>query len=332
MSSKDPALTIIVPVFNGELYLAKCISSILAQTFADFEVIVIDDGSTDASWSVLADFARKDSRIVPIRQENQGVSVARNKGLQSARGNYIGFVDCDDYVGPQMFELLVESLRHHRADIAECGVAIVDERGNTIIEQPLESAVTESREQCCRDFLLSRNTRNYCWNKVYSADLVREIRYPKLRFSEDYAFNVSAFLSCGKKVTVSGCHYFYLMHDASATRKPYGREKLDIILAGEAAHERARTDLPAMCHLTAAYIMDYCIFLYGFVRKQKDAVMRHDAEYLLSTYAKYYVLSHVPERAKDFGIRLEFSRATFRANPWFYYLLKRITSLVVQRF
>ena len=115
-----PEISIITPAFNREEYLVACIESILSQTFIDFELILVDDGSTDKSAMICEDYAAKDSRVIVIHQKNKGVSAARNTGLDISRGKYIGWVDSDDWIAPDMFEHLISLIKEFKADIAEC--------------------------------------------------------------------------------------------------------------------------------------------------------------------------------------------------------------------
>ena len=130
-----PQISIIVPVYNVEPYLRKCIDSILAQTFTDFECILIDDGSPDNCPAICDEYAAKDSRIIVIHQKNAGVSAARNAGLDIARGEWIGFVDSDDWCDPGMFEFLLGNAEKHHADISICGIRQIKENGNIFIDQ-----------------------------------------------------------------------------------------------------------------------------------------------------------------------------------------------------
>ncbi|MEG0087047.1 MAG: glycosyltransferase, partial [Niameybacter sp.] len=116
----QPTLSIIVPVYNVEKYLPKCIESILAQSFTDFEVILIDDGATDKSGEICEEYANKDTRIKIIHKENGGLSSARNAGIELSNGNYIGFVDSDDFIHPQMYEILLREARSSNSDVVIC--------------------------------------------------------------------------------------------------------------------------------------------------------------------------------------------------------------------
>ena len=114
-----PELSIIVPVYKVEPYLRRCIDSILAQTFRDFELILIDDGSPDNCGAICDEYAAKDSRIIVIHQKNQGVSAARNAGLDIAKGTYLGFVDSDDWIEPEMYETMIATAKEKQVDVSK---------------------------------------------------------------------------------------------------------------------------------------------------------------------------------------------------------------------
>src|ERR1035437_5330472 len=118
-----PPISIIVPIYNIERYLSKCIDSILVQTFINFELILVNDGSTDNCGKIINEYAQKDSRIVVIHKKNGGVSSARNAGLDLAQGEYIGWVDADDYIATDMYETLYHLAIDYNADISECNYA-----------------------------------------------------------------------------------------------------------------------------------------------------------------------------------------------------------------
>ena len=125
-------LSIIVPIYNVEPYLRKCIDSILAQTFTDFECILVDDGSPDNCPTICDEYAKKDSRIRVIHKENGGLSDARNAGLDIAQGEYIGFVDSDDYILEDMYSQMILKMDLYHADIVVCGIENIDENGNIL--------------------------------------------------------------------------------------------------------------------------------------------------------------------------------------------------------
>ena len=156
-----PELSIIVPVYKVEKYLPKCIDSILAQTFTDFELILIDDGSPDRCGEICDEYAIKDERIVVIHQVNRGVSAARNAGLDAAKGEYIGFVDSDDWIKPEMYEIMVRTAIDKKADVVICGLNDMKESGE-FIRSILSGAGSYSRNELLKCLFSTPNEKK-CW-------------------------------------------------------------------------------------------------------------------------------------------------------------------------
>lgn len=152
---KKIKLSIIIPVFNVEKYVQTCLDSVIEQSFRNFEVIVVDDGSTDGSPTICDAAAKQDGRICVIHQQNGGLSAARNAGLDIARGEWIGFLDSDDFIMPDMYEKLMDAAEKARADIAICNYLRVDVQGKPIEkqDQPIPDAVLN------RDDILRRALR-----------------------------------------------------------------------------------------------------------------------------------------------------------------------------
>lgn len=185
----QPTISIIVPVYNVEPYLRKCIDSILAQTFKDFELILIDDGSPDQSGVILDEYAKKDSRTRVIHKENGGVSSARNAGIDIAQGEFIAFVDPDDTIDKNMYKILYDSILHFQVDIVVCPIKII----NTINNDSRASSVwKETNSRINKDTiknkiipeLLSGRTYNLysCVNKLYKRSIFDELN---IRFDEN---------------------------------------------------------------------------------------------------------------------------------------------------
>ncbi len=230
-------LSIIVPIYNVEAYLPRCIDSILAQTYTDFELILVDDGSPDNCPSICDEYAEKDSRIIVIHKENGGLSSARNAGLDIAQGDYIGFVDSDDFIHPQMYERLMESLTDNNADISICNFERVNEAGNPISDlYPLLTSSVSSGINILRDFKKSGYLNiQYIVvvNKVFSRDLWNNIRFPIGRIHED-EFVAHHLLGASKCVSsINEQFYYYRQTSGSIMNKPYNLRRLDWFIALE---------------------------------------------------------------------------------------------------
>ncbi len=220
MASSNPLISIIIPVHNVENLIPVCLTSIINQTYLNLEIIVIDDGSTDSSYEICQQFAMKDSRIHLIHQENQGVSCARNAGLDIANGEYISFVDSDDYIHPQMIEILYQTLIENNADISMCNYTDVFE-GNvpTVLELPKSKEIENMSGYEGIGKLLHRYYVPYVvpWNKLYKRTLFSNIRFPVGLTHEDEYVMQEIFLHAKKISYLKNPLYFYLQRNSSIT-------------------------------------------------------------------------------------------------------------------
>lgn len=213
-----PKVSVIVPVYNCENYIARCIQSLLAQTLHEIEIIAIDDGSTDKSGAILDRYAEEDQRLRVFHQENGGVAAARNKGLQYAQGTYIGFVDGDDYVEPNMYEELFVAV-DGRADMAICGYDL-QFMDRTVPRLPAQKAsfvnITQPADFFIEYFWKSPNL----WDKIYHRELIQNY---KLSFSgdigEDLLFNLRLLLYLNSAGIVNKVLYHYVQRKGSIIHK-----------------------------------------------------------------------------------------------------------------
>ena len=214
-------ISVIIPVYNSERYLYACIESVLNQTFHDFELILVDDGSTDASGSICDEFAQKDNRVIVLHKSNEGVSAARNDGLALARGEYITFVDSDDTIENDMFENMYNSAKD--SDIVVCGLNLVFE--DHIESHTIEAIETLDIKGFVTNYLVSE-LKNLTLagpvNKLFKTKVIREngVEFNlEITVLEDGLFVID-FLRHAKKIcAVQRCFYQYIQHSGSAIRK-----------------------------------------------------------------------------------------------------------------
>ena len=226
-SHKD-LVTVIVPVYNIAEYLGFCLQSILDQTYHDFELIVVDDGSTDGSLAICRDFASKDDRIRLIEQSNEGVARARNAALDRARGDFVCFIDSDDWVEPTYLELLHDAIGHEGADIAICGYYVVGNDRFASKEIRFEEGASD--EHGLWKGAMSSSTFNmYLWNKMYRMSTVEGIRFVHQEFWEDYSYNLEAFARTDKARYVQEILYHYRRRELSASTSLAISTDIDII-------------------------------------------------------------------------------------------------------
>lgn len=203
-----PKVSIIIPIYNADEYLKNCLDSIIKQSLEDIEIICINDGSTDSSAKILEEYSNH-SNIKVINQENSGVSIARNRGIEEANGEYIGFVDSDDWVDIDFYEKLYDSAKRHNAEIAAAGFFKVksnSKKPRTVYtEEELFSDIQEKINIC--------NIPKYCyvWNKIYK---LSELKKNNLKFTEnvnyeDVRFTIRALYYLERLVTVPDVFYYY---------------------------------------------------------------------------------------------------------------------------
>ena len=207
----ETAISVIVPIYRVEKYLPACIDSILNQTFTDFELILVDDGSPDRCPEICDETAKRDARVRVIHQANAGLSAARNAGIEIAHGEWLGFVDSDDYIAPQFYEKLYQTAQRTDADCVMCSVQNVDESGKPIDSALMRVAdeVKTGREvlrKIGRDDVTPYLT---AWNKLYRRKLFNTLRYPAGRQNEDVFVFAELFCQVQRAVCVAEPLYFY---------------------------------------------------------------------------------------------------------------------------
>lgn len=225
-----PKISVIVPVYNVEKYMTKCIESVLNQTVEDLEIILVDDGSTDGSGSICDNYQKRDGRIQVIHKKNGGQSSARNAGVDKATGDYVGFVDADDYILFNMYEKLLNMIESIKADVAVCG--IYDVYKNAMIPQCTEKAefVCDAKEMF-RNILLDDKISGSVCNKLIKANIAKKLHFYDGKLFED-AFYSTQLVQRVKKVAVTTePMYFYVHRSNSTTTSTFRKADLDVIEA-----------------------------------------------------------------------------------------------------
>lgn len=219
--SLDSLISVVVPVYNAERYLAACLDSLLAQTYQELEILAVDDGSTDRSYALCKEYAAKDRRVRVIHQENQGVGAARNTGIQNATGGYISFVDSDDYVKADYFEQLYQDMIQYCVDIVCCNlVEIYQGKIVQMIPTPMvrkDRCIIDSRT-LYEDVVLPNEIYWSCVTvKLIRMELAKQFRFPSLKYGEDQIYMFDLFSTSPSVYLDSYQGYYYVRNDTSAT-------------------------------------------------------------------------------------------------------------------
>lgn len=230
-----PVISVIVPVYNVEKYLHQCIESILSQTFEEFELLLIDDGSIDNSGKICDEYAEKDSRIKVIHQHNQGQAKARNVGIDAAGGEWVAFVDSDDYIASDMMAVLLETAVAQHADMVMCNFSRFKDGDEYIAEERLPAPfLYENTEQ--KKFLSFVENSELSvyhivpWGKIYHKTVFEGIRYPEGRIYEDSAIAPALLDNAKKIVCLKDSFYFYRTNPQSTTQRSFSIKNFDYLL------------------------------------------------------------------------------------------------------
>lgn len=212
---KSPKVSIIVPVYNVKEYLPKCLDSLISQTLKEIEIVAIDDGSSDGSSEVLDSYAEKDNRIKVFHVKNGGVSKARNAGLDRAKGDFIGFVDPDDYVEPQMFSAMVQTAEEMESDCVQCSFDIVRPNGEIWQKGDVVEKKTYDLPESIVE-LMRQVIKNSVCIKLYKRESLSDLSFVETwNIAEDFRFNAEFLLGNNRISTISDVFYHYQVRDDS---------------------------------------------------------------------------------------------------------------------
>jgi len=255
----NPLISIIIPIYNAETYLEKCINSVISQTYSNLEIIIVDDGSTDGSPDICDDYANNEKRIVVIHKNNGGVSSARNKGLDVAKGEYIGFVDSDDYLEFDMYEKLYNSLISNNADISICGYLLEKEDGAIIKEVSKIPNLKMTQYEALEMTIDSNYFQGFLWNKLFKASIFN--LSDKIRLDEDIYMCEDLLCVCKcilKSKIIIGIEeslYHYVSNENSALNAPFNFKKTTILDAYYRINILFKEFHPSLCaNIKRSYI------------------------------------------------------------------------------
>ncbi len=218
-------ISVIVPVYKVEEFLPQCLDSILAQTLTEMEIICVNDGSPDNSLKILEEYAKKDDRIVIINQKNGGLSSARNTGIKSATGEYIGFVDSDDWIEPDFYHNLYQAAKEHNADIVGTGFYSVKNNKKKLSYFVTETKTALTPEEKFKIFKMPKN--NFVWNKIYKKDMIckQDLFFPIGMTYEDIIWSSTVMEQSLKAVMIQGAGYNYRYNANSIVHTTFSDSK-----------------------------------------------------------------------------------------------------------
>ena len=309
-----PEISVIVPVYKVEAYLPRCVDSILAQTFTDYELWLVDDGSPDNSGKICDDYSKRDARIRVIHKPNGGLSSARNAALDECKGRYISFVDSDDWVTPDFLETLHSALVASGADISICGmINHFDDGHETVLYEPsTEPCVVEG------DAIFDTLYQPCAQNKLYPASVFKTVRYPVGRWYED-VFAYNEILPMIHRIAYTGKNsYYYFIREGSIIHTAYCMKSTELIEACDArAQMLDRVNQPRHANMARLHI--YSNLAEAYKKLPKDATSKARLAELQGIFGRHYdALMSYPENGMKQRLRIWLLRHCPRLHSLLY--------------
>lgn len=306
-------ISVIVPVYNVQKWLNKCVDSILGQTYENLEVILVDDGSPDRCGEICDEYAKMDARVKVIHQENARQGAARNNGLNIAKGEYIAFVDSDDYIAPDMYEKMLSELIKHNADMAVCGYYSITPY-QEVASCTNDGALVMDNHKAMKSYYEEALIGGAPWNKLYKRELWEEIRFLEKIFREDEYIFYRVLAKSQKTVHIGEAKYYYNVREGSSEHSGFDArymisvESIDRQLSfAEENYPELRESVMNGCIRTRYDLVERIVLsgqfkkyekeyreLTDFLKNNRETAMR--LEKRISRFIKYGKITFVPKR------------------------------------
>lgn len=280
----DSLISVIVPIYNVEKYLQKCVDSIINQTYKNLEIILVDDGSPDNCPKMCDDYAEKDSRIKVVHKENGGLSDARNVGMEVATGEYVSFIDSDDYISLDFYETLLETIVDNDSDIVECGVVKFYEN-EKFDKYNDDLKVTNYDTVDALDGLISESPfKQHVWNKLYKSNIALDIPYAVGKLNEDEFWTYQIFGKAKKVTRINKTMYYYFQRGSSIMGNGYNIKRLDALEGKMNRQAYIEKNFPILTTKAKVDLYGSCIFAYQSVLKFMSGKDKKKAGKIIKDY------------------------------------------------
>lgn len=270
-------ISIIIPVYNAEHYLQRCVHAVLDQDYNNFEVVLVDDGSTDDSGQLCDEYAENDKRIRVIHQQNQGASIARLNGLRNAKGEYVTFIDSDDWVANDYVSKLYDFIVEHHITVSACGVQRIKENEIINFQRTEHQSFLLSFEE-----LMPRFFKYEFWGfpgKLYKKSVLSQITFPKATLSEDYLVMTQLFLKERQMAYTEAPLYFYEYHPNSLSHQKLSKRAFEEFENVKAVYELIKEQEPQYTDMALANVVETCIKLSLMFLHDKNNV-KYQQQYI----------------------------------------------------
>ena len=305
----EDKVSIIIPVFKVEKYLDKCIRSVISQSYKNIEIILVDDGSPDNCPELCDAWARIDSRIKVIHKQNGGLASARNAGLEIASGNFIMFIDSDDYIDTNLITDNIIFFNERNVDMV--GFGICEIKGNSVGNISMADGIMSSSEAVRHLLLWDGKVRSFAWNKIYKRSIINNLRFnDALRYGEDTPFVFATLAKATKYYQNSKPYYFYVRREDSLIGVEFSENKMLSIKASELIYNECISVWKEYKSFAECSIVYNCMSLIRLLFLTKDWKQRYEKYYfeivnIMNKYSTIVVLNNfeLKRKLRFFAIR-----------------------------
>lgn len=317
-------ISIIIPVYNIEAYIGKCIESCLSQSYGDFEIILVDDGSTDCGGEICDQYAKRDKRIRVLHQKNQGLSTARNNAINIAEGEYIVFVDGDDFISPNLLQISLNALKKSNSDIVFFQYQLWSESkvssNNNIIGNEIISS------ENCLELLLQHKLCDMVWHGFYRRSIIGNIKFPVDKINEDVHWKYKIIQNAERIMIISDCLYYYRVRSGSIMQSSFSWRRLDGLYGSYLRALEIGQKYPSLKVLAYSEVWSNCILFYGLVKKSFTGGEQLNGKKLILEYKRNLPLK-IGEIIRELRISkmrkgaLIICKISFRFSAWMMTLI-----------
>lgn len=308
-------ISVIMPAYNSAMRIEHTIRKIEEQTYKNFELIIVNDGSNDTTEAICKSLSDEFKNIIIISQPNAGPSKARENGVKRASGEYIAFIDSDDYYENNAFEHIINVFCKFKPDIVQFGFYQVNDEKRILGTYRAKSLSISKPMEIYKYFMSQRECTNYLWDKIYRADLFRGLEWPPLFYSEDYAVLAQLFSKSCKLVSIEVPLYYYVQHSGSIIKQPFSTRKLDQIRAGDYVVAYTKKSFPEFVPEALYYIVTRSSRLALEVARSNNPTKQKIYKDLLTRFRAAYQKMNMQLKKQHRTIKLDKTTRCFLISP-----------------
>lgn len=296
---ENPLVSVIVPIYNVESYLNRCVDSLVNQTYHNLEIILVDDGSPDNCSQMCDDWTKKDSRIKVIHKENGGLSDARNAGMDLATGDVISFIDSDDWIDLKAFESILNSMKKDGSDIVSCGVKWVNEDGKLLRTDSVKEHELLNPHDAMRELLHDGKLKQHVWNKLYRRNMMENIPFEKGKYHEDVFWSYQVIGKAKSVSVIPDSYYNYVQRADSIMGESYSPKRLDALDAMQLRCDYMNKHFPDLYNDALYNYMCNCLYqLQLALRSHQEKSVIQNITQRRSYGKRYLSYNHMPGKNK----------------------------------